>query len=708
MAEQLLMRILTMSLTASAVILAVLLLRLCLKKAPRIFSYCLWAAVLFRLLCPVSFTAAFSPFSMLKAPANPQDRLNMRTDIPPFGTNKALEPSEQTEKTAAGTDSQAPADALPSKQAAPASSHHIEALTKAATFLWLSGMAVFLLANLVHLLRLKRHIKAAVWDRENIYLTNQLLTPFVIGIFRPKIYLPAHLRQDEKEYVLLHEQIHIRRKDPAIRLLSCLALCLHWFNPLVWVAFFLSGSDMEMSCDEAVIRQMGSGVKKPYADSLLAIAAGTGINALNGGLLTFGKGDTKNRIKHILHYKKTTSVLLAGAALVCTAAVVILLADPAPASGLEQEQPKQNGTFYKISVRSMNEKKRQINNFVGYEPFPLSDNAPLALADDCRFFVNHSMNSIDYQEQPFPVFASLIRLGGEYLDKNCSVLLEDQKVSEIYMESAWNHNGISPYVSLPDSGQYDSLIQAEGEAAFLKNYTLVSAQKADIADCKGTETVETYIQNGKDAENGFVLFKKDDGSLLFSQEANTSRAGWMNIYTGSIDKHPFILNVHVEDRWNYGTFSYQAFHLDETGTPVLAASSLFDFHLAKGSRHVYDDALFSRWIQPLETYLKHSRLVLSSQDGMLRTEPVSDADKYQYQTLSLKERAEEINANDNSLIRYNDCWYSKSALKKETVDWLLWYQSLTEQERLSVSSVAPELIEAKSLMGAATEDAALE
>ena len=95
MAEQLLMRILTMSLTASAVILAVLLLRLCLKKAPRIFSYCLWAAVLFRLLCPVSFTAAFSPFSMLKAPANPQDRLNMRTDIPPFGTNKALEPSEQ-------------------------------------------------------------------------------------------------------------------------------------------------------------------------------------------------------------------------------------------------------------------------------------------------------------------------------------------------------------------------------------------------------------------------------------------------------------------------------------------------------------------------------------------------------------------------------------------------------------------------------------
>ena len=154
---------------------------------------------------------------------------------------------------------------------------------------------------------------------------------------------------------------------------------------------------------------------------------------------------------------------------------------------------------------------------MGYEPFPLSDNAPLALADDCRFFVNHSMNSIDYQEQPFPVFASLIRLGGEYLDKNCSVLLEDQKVSEIYMESAWNHNGISPYVSLPDSGQYDSLIQAEGEAAFLKNYTLVSAQKADIADCKGTETVETYIQNGKDAENGFVLFKKDDGSLLFSQ-----------------------------------------------------------------------------------------------------------------------------------------------------------------------------------------------
>jgi hypothetical protein len=127
-------------------------------------------------------------------------------------------------------------------------------------------------------------------------------TPFVFGLIQAKIYLPASLSETEKEHILLHERTHIRRFDHAIRLLSYLTLCIHWFNPLVWIAFWLSGKDMEMSCDESVINQLGHSVKKDYSQSLLNLS--TGRTKLGLTPLAFGERDTKGRIKNILNYKK--------------------------------------------------------------------------------------------------------------------------------------------------------------------------------------------------------------------------------------------------------------------------------------------------------------------------------------------------------------------------------------------------------------------
>lgn len=137
---------------------------------------------------------------------------------------------------------------------------------------------------------------------DNIYQSHDVATPFVLGLFQPKIYVPTSLSDAEKNYVVLHEQTHIKRFDHMIRLISYLALCIHWFNPLVWIAFCLSGKDMEMSCDESVINQLGHSVKKDYAQSLLSLA--TGRRDLIMTPLFFGKGDTKRRIKNILNYEK--------------------------------------------------------------------------------------------------------------------------------------------------------------------------------------------------------------------------------------------------------------------------------------------------------------------------------------------------------------------------------------------------------------------
>lgn len=296
--------VIRMSLTASYAILFVLLARLLMKKAPKIFSYALWSVVLFRLLCPFSFESVWSLF-----PANEPPVLREVLFVPTTPHSSASVP-----------------DAASTIPAAPTGPAILPDWNTIAGMVWLLGIAVLLIASTVSLIKLRSRLRGAVLYRDNIYLSGQLETAFVIGFFRPKIYLPANLSDAEQSFILLHEQTHIKRLDHIVKAVSFLALCLHWFNPLVWLAFTLSGKDMEMSCDEAVIKQFGNEIKKDYSTSLLTLAAG---KRLPGGVpLAFGEGDTKGRIRHVLDYKKPAFwvVAIAVVALVCVGAG--LLANP--------------------------------------------------------------------------------------------------------------------------------------------------------------------------------------------------------------------------------------------------------------------------------------------------------------------------------------------------------------------------------------------
>lgn len=285
MLERLFLQILNMSYIGSVVILFVLAARLFLKKAPTIFSYCLWAVALFRLLLPISFESMLSFI-----PVNPEP---ISYDIL---YTRASQVNTGIINVDYFTNSSLPAVTIYE------SVNPMKIWINIGATLWMIGVLVLLIYSLVDLLRLKRKLKNAVYDRDNIYLLNGVDTPFVLGIIRPKIYLPMLLSESEKGYILLHEQIHIRRFDHVFRIIGYLALCIHWFNPLVWIAYFESGKDMEMSCDEAVIRKLGVGVKKEYSSSLLSLT--TGRRTLKANPLAFGEGDTKNRIKNVMNYKK--------------------------------------------------------------------------------------------------------------------------------------------------------------------------------------------------------------------------------------------------------------------------------------------------------------------------------------------------------------------------------------------------------------------
>ncbi len=326
MLERIFLQVINMSFTASVVIAFVLVARIVLQKAPKVFSYMLWSVVLFRLICPFSFE---SIFSLLPTKANPisQDILYM-----------------QIPKTDTGIDViNHSVNAILPAATPQASTNPLQIWVTIFSHIWLLGVAALLLYSLIALLRLKKELLNATPYENNILISSRIDTAFVMGIFYPKIYLPSNLNAAERSYILLHEQTHVKRLDHIFKLISFLVLCVHWFNPFAWIAFFLSGKDMEMSCDEAVIRRLGDEVKKDYSASLLILA--TGRRIVSGTPLAFGEGDTKDRIKNVLNYKKPRvwAVLIALTAVIFV--VIGLTTSPKVMSG---KSANVNATILKI------------------------------------------------------------------------------------------------------------------------------------------------------------------------------------------------------------------------------------------------------------------------------------------------------------------------------------------------------------------------
>jgi len=280
-----------MSLTASFVIAAIILARIPLKKAPKIISYALWAVAGFRLVFPFSLEGAFSllPFNS--------------TPIPQDIAVQAV-PSINSGITVID---KAVSAALPAPTPV-TSINPLQIWIFIGTCIWLFGIAVMLIYSFVSIIVLKRRLRGATLIEGNLYEAGNLKTPLVIGIFKPKIYIPAGLTEEEHCYIVLHERTHIRRHDHAVKMFAYLVLCLHWFNPLAWAAFVLMGADMEMSCDECVIRKLGGEIKSAYSLSLVRVASGRKI--MNGSPLAFGEGGMKERIKNVLNFKKPSRVII--------------------------------------------------------------------------------------------------------------------------------------------------------------------------------------------------------------------------------------------------------------------------------------------------------------------------------------------------------------------------------------------------------------
>ena len=312
-------KLLNMSLTGSFIVLFVLLARLLLRKAPKIYSYALWAVVLFRLLCPVSFSAPVSLLGVLDAPAATESHT-----VEYISPTIVHDPAPSVDIPVTTIDD-AINDALP-QGLEQTVADPLEFPVSLLTVVWFTVMVGFALYHLLKFLFFYGNLVGSPCLRDNIYLSDYIDTPFVTGILDPKIYLPLGLSEQEQSYIILHEQHHIRRGDHIWKLLGFTALCIHWFNPLVWVSFVLASKDMEMSCDEAVLKKMGADIRADYSASLLSLA--TGRRVIAGAPLAFGEGDTKSRIKNALQWRDPPVWVRVAGAIACGVVVVLCAANP--------------------------------------------------------------------------------------------------------------------------------------------------------------------------------------------------------------------------------------------------------------------------------------------------------------------------------------------------------------------------------------------
>ena len=199
-----------------------------------------------------------------------------------------------------------------------------------------------LLYSVIQYFRLRQKLVGAIPYNGNVYCADYIDTPFVMGIFSPKIYLPFDIPVNERKYIIAHEQHHIARFDHILKLLAYVTLCIHWFNPLSWVAFLLAGRDMEMSCDEAVIRKLGSQIRADYSASLLRLATHKKIIA--GMPLAFGEGDTKGRIMNMARWKQPRLWVSMACLLLCAAILVACAVNPETAPTADNTDPDNNAT----------------------------------------------------------------------------------------------------------------------------------------------------------------------------------------------------------------------------------------------------------------------------------------------------------------------------------------------------------------------------
>ncbi|MDE6625295.1 MAG: M56 family metallopeptidase [Lachnospiraceae bacterium] len=517
--------LLNMSLMASIVIFVVIIVRQLFSwlGVPKKYAYLLWILPFIRLVCPWSFESDLSLLPDIgqiteyvantvdnhnrdeedmdtaggTGKSNPKNSINENTmsdlngtvggsdlsnqkgieqDIPMSGQQRDREPVVGDLDTAGGK------------------SNH--ALWWMLSGIWLTGVVGILFFSIDKYRKLKKRLNVSFLVRDNIYLVDDMETAFVAGYLSPRIYLPAGISEREMEYIIAHEKVHISRKDHWIKTLAFFAVALHWFNPVCWLAFVLMGKDMEMSCDEVVIRTMDREDKKAYANVLLNMAAGK--RPLAGVPLTFVEGNAKERIKNVMKDKKPIKIVSVLAVLVIAILAGTLLTNPK--AGDEQDVAKQDKAVQNEKEQQTEEQQTEEDNTVTTDQKGQGDSK---LGDDGAMQV-FSMEAVNPDELPYgevqittPIVASWGADDVQLIHANPGYAV------------AWGDMGLFVYS--------------------VKEKRLTGAVNVKAIGCDGTQ-----------GDNYTDVFVSDWGRIVYMHPINKDYMFAYNIYENTLEKQEFV------------------------------------------------------------------------------------------------------------------------------------------------------------------------
>ena len=454
--SELFLKIVNMSISASWVVIAVLTLRFCLKKAPKWVNVLLWGIVAARMVFPFSIESVLSliPSAETISPTVMMEQTpSVQTGVPAL--NHVINP------VISGSFTPAPG----------ASANPLQIWIPVLAGIWLFGIVALFLYSAVSYCRLRRKVCEAVILRDNIYQSENVCSPFVLGIIRPKIYLPYHMDSREVGHVIAHEQTHIRRKDHWWKPLGFLLLTIHWFNPLMWLSYVLLCRDIELACDEKVIGKMGNAQRADYTQALVACSVDRRLIAACP--LAFGEIGVKERVKSVMNYKKPAFWIVLASVIVCAVIAVCFLTNPI-------------GFQFDVSANTIVSANhfdmRNADDPVSIEmtPAQISElNSRLAGVKNCKRSDKYAGLTPGYQISAQMQDGSYIRISGYSLSDNTMVDIEQ--------------NGKRYAVSDREFQEYLSRICAGGDVSAAFDLQPLRAQYPEYFDLDASAGLDVYV-----------------------------------------------------------------------------------------------------------------------------------------------------------------------------------------------------------------------
>lgn len=409
-------QILGLSITASILIVAVVVLRIILKKAPKVVRYILWAMVGLRLLVPITVE---SPFSVM--PSH-KEVSAVSTGVSQAMNTTAVEVAQTT---------------------------HSIGVFDILSYVWIFGAVIMLLYMLISFVRVRLMVRESVLYKDNVYLCDHVSSPFVLGILSPKIYLNSSISKKDSKLIIAHERTHIKHLDNLWKPLGFVLLSVYWFNPLCWLSYFLFVKDIELFCDESVVKTLSKNGKKNYSFALLSCSASK--NMVTACPLAFAENSVKTRVKNILSYKKPALYVVVISVVLCVITMLMFMTSPVSAKEVEKKDVANatttaetiKETAVETTVPTVAETEAET---VAPTEKPVEKQTKPAVNNDYRYSDNgenyhnepdwetnlsQGFDETQQQENPFPDIYSEDRTGVYWDDKNDSNINDVIYISEL-------------------------------------------------------------------------------------------------------------------------------------------------------------------------------------------------------------------------------------------------------------------------------------